>query len=54
MSTSSLVPPRLPEPPEQIDRQYMQDLLRAIELFMTQERQTTVSDDTEAFSWFMK
>ena len=54
MSTANLVPPRLPEPPEQIDRQYMQDLLRAIELFMTQERQTTVSDDTEAFSWFMK
>ena len=31
-------PPRLPEPPEQSDSQYMADLLRALEIFISQER----------------
>lgn len=31
-------PPRLPEPPEQYDSQYMADLLRALEIFISQER----------------
>tara|TARA_R100000742_G_C4268432_1_gene86808 strand:+ start:320 stop:481 length:162 start_codon:yes stop_codon:yes gene_type:complete len=47
-----LVPPRLPEPPEQIDRQYMQDLTRALELFITQTNSSSVSNSNEAVSWF--
>ena len=31
-------PPRLPEPAEQFDAQYMADLLRALEIFISQER----------------
>ena len=31
-------PPRLPEAPEQYDPQYMADLLRALEIFISQER----------------
>ena len=31
-------PPRLPEAPDQYDPQYMADLLRAIEIFISQER----------------
>ena len=30
--------PRLPEPPETIDRRYMEDLIRTLQLFITQER----------------
>jgi hypothetical protein len=30
--------PRLPEPPENIDRKYMEDLIRTLQLFITQER----------------
>ena len=30
--------PRLPEPPEQIDRQYVEDLVRSLEIFISQER----------------
>ena len=29
--------PRLPEPPETIDRRYMEDLIRTLQLFITQE-----------------
>ena len=35
---SVVIPPRLPEPPEQIDRQYMEDLVRTLQTFITQER----------------
>ena len=31
-------PPRLPEAPEEYDPQYMADLLRALEIFISQER----------------
>lgn len=31
-------PPRLPEAPEVYDPQYMADLLRALEIFISQER----------------
>ena len=30
--------PRLPEPPEQITREYLEDLVRTLEIFITQER----------------
>ena len=30
--------PRLPEPPENIDRRYMEDLIRTLQVFITQER----------------
>ena len=30
--------PRLPEPPEQITREYVEDLVRTLEIFITQER----------------
>ena len=30
-------PPRLPEAPQQYDPQYMADLLRAVEIFISQE-----------------
>ena len=42
---SVVIPPRLPEPPEQIDRQYVEDLIRALELFISQH-------DAQAFGWF--
>ena len=32
--------PRLPEPPENIDRRYMEDLIRTLQVFITQERNT--------------
>lgn len=38
MSSNQLPPPRLPEPPSEISQVYMQDLLRALELFIAQER----------------
>ena len=38
MAQVTLPPPRLPEPPETIDRRYMEDLIRTLQLFITQER----------------
>ena len=38
MSSRSLPPPRLPSPPEVVDRSYMTDLVRALETFIDQER----------------
>ena len=32
MALVGVPPPRLPEPPEQIDRQYVEDLVRSLEL----------------------
>ena len=51
---SFIAPPRLPEPPEQIDRQYVEDLIRALELFISQQTRSTIEDDTQTFSWFME
>ena len=38
MALVGVPPPRLPEPPEQIDRQYVEDLVRSLEIFISQER----------------
>lgn len=38
MSSNQIAPPRLPDPPETIDQFYMADLVRALELFIEQER----------------
>jgi len=38
MSSNQIAPPRLPEAPDQYSRVYMADLLRALELFISQER----------------
>ena len=53
MAVSGVVPPRLPEPPEQIDRVYMEDLVRTLELFISQQTTTSVANDAEAIAWFM-
>ena len=38
MSSNQIAPPRLPEPPVEYTQQYMADLNRALELFISQER----------------
>ena len=38
MSSNQIAPPRLPDPPDVIDQRYLQDLIRALELFIQQER----------------
>lgn len=38
MSSNQIAPPRLPEAPAEYTPQYMSDLLRALELFIAQER----------------
>ena len=38
MAQVQIPPPRLPEAPQQYDPQYMADLLRAVEIFISQER----------------
>ena len=38
MSSNQIAPPRLPEPPVEYTQQYMADLIRALELFIAQER----------------
>ncbi len=38
MSSNQIAPPRLPEAPTEYSPQYMPDLLRALELFIAQER----------------
>jgi len=38
MSANQIAPPRLPVPPTEYTQQYMADLLRALELFIAQER----------------
>jgi len=38
MSSNQIAPPRLPEAPTEYSAQYMADLLRALELFIAQER----------------
>jgi len=38
VSSNEIAPPRLPEPPVEYTQQYMADLIRALELFISQER----------------
>ena len=38
MALVGVPPPRLPEPPEVITRQYVEDLVRSLEIFISQER----------------
>jgi hypothetical protein len=38
MSSRSLAPPRLPDPPQDYDSLYMNDLIRTLEVFIQQER----------------
>lgn len=38
MSSNQIAPPRLPEPPAEYSQRYVQDLLRALEIFIQQER----------------
>lgn len=38
MSSTQVAPPRLPEAPQEYSPQYMQELLKALELFISQER----------------
>jgi len=38
MSSNQIPPPRLPEPPVEYTQQYLADLIRALEIFIAQER----------------
>ena len=38
MSSNQVPPPRLPEPTQDYSASYMQDLIRALEIFIEQER----------------
>ena len=38
MSSNEIAPPRLPEAPFEYSQQYMADLVRALEIFISQER----------------
>ena len=38
MSSNEIAPPRLPEGPAEYSQQYVQDLVRALEVFIEQER----------------
>ena len=38
MSSNQIAPPRLPEAPTEYSQQYMSDLVRTLELFISQER----------------
>ena len=38
MSSNQIAPPRLPEAPMEYSPRYMQDLVRTLELFISQER----------------
>tara|TARA_Y100000114_G_C11501696_1_gene204725 strand:- start:24 stop:254 length:231 start_codon:yes stop_codon:yes gene_type:complete len=38
MSSRSLAPPTLPDPPQDYDNLYMNDLIRTLEVFIQQER----------------
>ena len=38
MSSNQIAPPRLPESPTEYSVQYMSDLIRSLELFISQER----------------
>ena len=53
MSVYELSQPRLPEPPEEIDKRYMLDLVRAIQLFMSQNNEKNSLNHQQAINWFM-
>ncbi len=38
MSSTQIAPPRLPEAPQEYSQEHMQDLIRALEVFIEQER----------------
>ncbi len=38
MASNEIAPPRLPEAPQEYSASHMQDLIRALELFIEQER----------------
>tara|TARA_R100000231_G_scaffold9320_1_gene11829 strand:+ start:2187 stop:2414 length:228 start_codon:yes stop_codon:yes gene_type:complete len=38
MASNEIAPPRLPEAPQEYSVSYMQDLIRALEVFIEQER----------------
>ena len=38
MASNEVAPPRLPEAPSEYTQKYMSDLVRALELFISQER----------------
>ena len=52
-SNLGLIPPRLPEPPTEISKQYMFDLVRALELFINQQKSTDAQEELESISWFV-
>ena len=43
MALVGVPPPRLPEPPEVITRQYVEDLVRSLEIFISQERKGQIN-----------
>jgi len=47
------IPPRLPEPPQEITSQYMFDLVRALEVFINQQQSSETEEQLETISWFM-
>ena len=38
MASNEIAPPRLPEPPQEYSASYMQDLVRALAIFIEKER----------------
>ena len=59
MEESGQPPPRLPDPPNtglgagELNAQYMQDLVRALEFYITQQESDEVSNNSKSISWFM-
>jgi len=41
MAQTDRPPPRLPEPPENIDKRYLEDLVRTLQSFIAEERSTS-------------
>ena len=48
-----VTPPRLPDPPVEITREYLQDLVRALEVFINQQQSSETEEELETISWFM-
>ena len=48
-----ITPPRLPDTPVEITREYLQDLVRALEVFINQQQTTESQEELESISWFM-
>ena len=53
MTTYGLSPPRLPEPPEEIDKRYMLDLVRVMQLFISQSQKKDDFNNQQIMNWFM-